>query len=56
VDVVADGGAVFGGVVVAEDSEVRATTHGHLCQEGEQVVRDAEGFSPSVPLGWRLPG
>ena len=42
-DVVADGGAVFGGVVVAEDSEVRATAHGHLCQEGEQVVGDAEG-------------
>jgi hypothetical protein len=43
VDVVADGGAVFGGVVVAEDSEVRTTAHGHLCQEGEQVVGDAEG-------------
>lgn len=40
VDVVADGGTVVGGVVVAEDEEGIAFPSRDLREEGEQVVRD----------------
>ena len=43
VDVIADGGAVFGGVVVAEDEQLLALADGDLCEEREQVVGDALG-------------
>jgi len=43
VDVIADGRAVFGVVVVAKDGEVRTTANGDLGEIGEEVVGDAEG-------------
>lgn len=56
VDVIADGSAVFGGVVVAEDGEIGTTADGDLCEKGEEVVRDAQGvFTQSargVGAGW----
>jgi hypothetical protein len=43
VNIVADRGAVFGGVVVAEYSEVGAPADGDLGQVGEEIVGDSEG-------------
>jgi hypothetical protein len=43
VDIVADRGAVFGGVVVAEDGEVGTTADGDLGEVGEEIVGDTEG-------------
>lgn len=43
VDVVADGGAVAGGVVVAENEELVTVTCGNLAEEREQVVWNALG-------------
>lgn len=40
-DVVAAAGAVGRGIVVAEDSEMVATAHGHLSHIGHEVVRNA---------------
>lgn len=40
VDVIADGGAVAGGVVVTKDQELLALAGGHLSHQGEQVVWD----------------
>lgn len=43
VNVVADGGAITGGVIVAEDEEFLALAGGDLSQQREQVVRNALG-------------
>lgn len=43
VDVVADGGAVVRGVVVAEDEQLFTLARGDLRQEWEQVIRHARG-------------
>ena len=41
-DVIADRRTVLGVVVVAKDGEVWATADGDLCEEGEEVVGDAQ--------------
>jgi hypothetical protein len=41
VDIIADGGAVVGGVVVAEDEEFLALARGDLRQQWEEVVGDS---------------
>ena len=44
VDVVADGGAIVGGVVVAENEDLFSLACCDLCKEGEKVVRDTGGI------------
>ena len=44
VQVVADSGAVRGGVVVAEDAELFPTAHGDLGDERQQVLGLADGI------------
>ena len=44
VDVITDGGAVFRGVIVAEDGEVGPTADSDLCEVREEIVGDAKGI------------
>lgn len=53
VDVVADGGAVVGGVVVAKDEQLFALPDGHLGEQREEVVRDALGVFAHDAAGVR---
>lgn len=44
VDIVADGGAVVGSVVIAKDQQFLAFARGDLCEQRKEVVRDARGI------------
>ncbi len=46
VDVIANAGAVFGGVVLAEDLDVRPTSESNIEDEGNQMRTRAHGASP----------
>ena len=50
-DVVADAGAVMGGVVVAEHPQAVPASGRHLRDEREQVVGDAEGVLADAAAG-----
>jgi hypothetical protein len=56
VDVVADRGAVFGAVVVAEDEELLALANGDLRQQGKQVVRHTKRVLAHDTAGMRTSG
>jgi len=50
-DIVADGGAVGGGVIVTVDLEHRAATHGHLDNEGYEVKRVRHVVTENARVG-----
>lgn len=55
-NVVTDGSAVTGGVVVAEHLELVTATGSHLCEEREKVVGHSLGVLSDKPRGMSTHG